>query len=298
MKVNEMHDAVNLLLDKINSMQADLILPGEIDQALNMAQLAFIKQRFQKGNKFGAGFEESQKRIDDLSALVRDITISIDRDPANQLFAGNMPQNESQVVLTGDDEIWREVYQVSYDENGAQALFTERYMFLISLRAHVNYLDCKTPLEEGIDYTMESGFRSVFLGGTTLRHKVVLCKFVQNDDVFELVKDPFNTTSVDGPFYTFGGISHPSGANPEPDENEIGQTRLEVYTDDTFFTDRLFVRYIKRPREIDNNATNPQNCELSEHVHIEIVNMAVDILLEGISDPRYKSHQAETMKSD
>ena len=96
-------------------------------------------------------------------------------------------------------------------------------------------------------------------------------------------------------------------------ENEIGQTRLEVYTDDTFYTDRIHIRYIKRPREISIGVTvvtedenenevitvlGVQNCELSEHVHTEIVNMAVDILLEGISDPRYKSHQAETMKSD
>ena len=170
MTTAEMHRNVNLLLDKINSMQADMILPAEIDMALDMAQLAFVKQRFQKANKYGAGFEESQKRIDDLAPLIRTATISIDNKPLTwEPFDGddeNFP-NASQIVLTGDKTLWRDVYRISVSDDtaGAQALEEngvgtdgdriDPYMFMISVRARVNYKGCKSPLENGVDYVLQ-----------------------------------------------------------------------------------------------------------------------------------------------
>ena len=66
-----MHIAVNLGVQKLASFQVDNLLPEEIDHELNLAQLRFVKQRFNsRSNRQGRGFEQSQKRIDDLNKFV------------------------------------------------------------------------------------------------------------------------------------------------------------------------------------------------------------------------------------
>ena len=73
MTIEEMHIAVNLGVQKIASFQVDNLLPQEIDHELNNSMNRFIKQRYSPmGNKYRRGFEQSQKRIDDLRALVVD----------------------------------------------------------------------------------------------------------------------------------------------------------------------------------------------------------------------------------
>ena len=77
MTIQEMHIAVNLGVQKIASFQADSLLPEEIDYELNTAVRRFISQRYNKqGNKYRRGFEQSQKRLDDLRHLVEDYTTS------------------------------------------------------------------------------------------------------------------------------------------------------------------------------------------------------------------------------
>ena len=72
MNVGEMHRAVQQGVDKINSLQADSLLPEEIDMELNKSMNRFVNLKYGKNNKFNAGFEESQKRIDDLRSLLRE----------------------------------------------------------------------------------------------------------------------------------------------------------------------------------------------------------------------------------
>tara|TARA_R110002073_G_scaffold68060_2_gene169032 strand:- start:92 stop:1195 length:1104 start_codon:yes stop_codon:yes gene_type:complete len=70
MTIQEMHIAVNLGVQKIASFQTDNLLSQEIDHELNTAMDKFIKQRYYPmGNKYQKGFEQSQKRIDDLRNL-------------------------------------------------------------------------------------------------------------------------------------------------------------------------------------------------------------------------------------
>ena len=67
--------AVNQGVQKIASFQADMLLSQEIDQELNFAVRRFISQRYNpQGNKYQRGFEQSQKRLDDLRHLVEDYT--------------------------------------------------------------------------------------------------------------------------------------------------------------------------------------------------------------------------------
>jgi len=64
MTVNEMHIAVNLGVQKLASFQVDNLLPEEIDHELNLAQLRFVKQRFNaRSNRQGKGFEHLKKEL-------------------------------------------------------------------------------------------------------------------------------------------------------------------------------------------------------------------------------------------
>ena len=72
MNVTEMHIAVQQGVDKINSLQADSLLSEEIDIELNKNMFRFINTKYGRNNIYRKGFEESQKRIDDLRTLVRE----------------------------------------------------------------------------------------------------------------------------------------------------------------------------------------------------------------------------------
>ena len=72
MNVGQMHTATSQGVDKINSLQADMLLPQEIDIEINKAQIKFINTKYTGNNAFRQGFEQSQKRIDDLRSLVRE----------------------------------------------------------------------------------------------------------------------------------------------------------------------------------------------------------------------------------
>ena len=67
-----MHIAIRQGVDKINSLQADMLLQEEIDIELNKSMSRFLNTKYGKNNKYGQGFENSQKRIDDLRTLVKE----------------------------------------------------------------------------------------------------------------------------------------------------------------------------------------------------------------------------------
>ena len=77
MNVTDMHISVNHGVQKIASHQVDVLLPAEIDHELNKAQMNFIKQRYGTySNRYMRGFEQSQKRIDDLRTLLKEQSLS------------------------------------------------------------------------------------------------------------------------------------------------------------------------------------------------------------------------------
>lgn len=69
--VKELHYQFKINMDRIDSASNPDFKPWEIDWFLTEAQLMFIKQRMSStSNPKRKGFEQSQKRIDDLGALV------------------------------------------------------------------------------------------------------------------------------------------------------------------------------------------------------------------------------------
>jgi len=134
---------------------------------------------------------------------------------------------------------------------------------------HTDLLKC----EAGLDIT-----RSLMSSddGVVLNKKS--SKFVQQDDIFTMLKDPFNTTTLENPLYT------------------IRDNKLDLYTNDIFIIEEVKLTYIRKPAEI--SLSLQVSCELPEHSHREIVDMAVSSILESIADPRYKTHEIEVNKNE
>ena len=71
MTIQEIHQEFKFRLDKLDSLNYPNLLPEEIDLLLNNAQDIFVKQRYGVTNTKKQGLEETQKRREDLKALVR-----------------------------------------------------------------------------------------------------------------------------------------------------------------------------------------------------------------------------------
>ena len=104
------------------------------------------------------------------------------------------------------------------------------------------------------------------------------CKFVQQDDVYAVLDDPFNSTKETGMLYT------------------IQETFVDLYTTGKFIPNSIQLKYLRRPRAI--NKLKGIGCELPEHTHHEIVEMAVKSILEGFESPRYQSQSSEVLDSE
>ena len=123
--------------------------------------------------------------------------------------------------------------------------------------------------------TVTVTYRTYKNAGTRQKEKM---GYVQHDDLYALLSDPFNTTSYDKIKYT------------------IQENFIDVHSDDTFFTTFVNIKYIRQPKRMD--AILNIGCELSPHTHEEIVEMTVQSILEAISDPRYNSQSREVLGSE
>jgi len=70
MTAAEMHRAFRFGLDKLDALNYPNFLPEEIDLLLNQAQDRYVKQRYGLNNTKREGFEEIQKRTEDLKNIV------------------------------------------------------------------------------------------------------------------------------------------------------------------------------------------------------------------------------------
>ena len=387
MNVNQMHLAIQQGVDKINSLQADMLLSEEIDIELNKSLSRFLNTKYGKGNKYGKGFEESQKRIDDLRSLVKEYKapvifkeqydnnfwvdqfrlpsdylylvnqrseVFIDRcDPIAFYFddvdpsayfvvpfdnldngssfvntfnvladpsdpsLGNVPittlnystYTYPQDLINLKNDIinpgnWASGFQVYWETYG-QLEYPNSFVVIVDLTAHnwVNWdssaqtATATSPLitsligtfAAGIAWTDDSNSVSYLqyvddgLGAKRLppanaTREFAFNKHIQQDDIFKLLDDPFNTTKYTSPLTTMRG------------------EYIDLYTSDIFIIDKVKITYIRKPKQI--SLSLGISCELPEHTHQEIVDMTVSSILEGISDPRYQTHQLEVGKNE
>ena len=361
MTIQEMHIAVNLGVQKIASFQVDNLLPQEIDHELNVAMEKFIKLRYSPmGNKYRDGFEQSQKRIDDLRNLVvrRKIqthyygeslengTFFIERAPfpEDYMFLINVVSNIRfncagpidvttssfvryyfKVSLTppiegyklqaiqsaaGTDFIYKadgmeyDYYATSenYSE-GVRPVNSVKDILTSDLYEPTLTVDSNTLLlEVNTSANVINGWKTVWVNPITDEteevsysgdllvvqnltkrdnllepQKKVTCKYIQHDDL-NVLYDPFNTTTHKYPKYT------------------IQENFIDVYSDVRFIPIFVELTYIRHPKKL--NRIDGVGCELPEHTHQEIVEMAVKSILETIESPRYQTQSMENMESE
>ena len=142
-----MHIAVNLGVQKVASFQVDNLLPEEIDHEINMAVRRFINQRYSpQSNPKRRGFEQSQKRIDDLRNLLEDFHV-----PARAT-------SQQRALFVGSGSFFGTVYT----SPSAGSIRLERfklpldYMYLINIKADV-ISTCNRPINFGVS-TIENAF--------------------------------------------------------------------------------------------------------------------------------------------
>ena len=386
MNVNQMHIAIQQGVDKINSLQADMLLPQEIDIELNKSMSRFLNTKYGKNNKYGQGFENSQKRIDDLRTLVKEysaptiykeqynnniwidqfrlpsdylylvnqrsevfinncdpISFSVDdnsptsyfvmpmdnlhngtvmidtldvyADPSNiALGTANIHTNPGTFIYPSDLQAykdflvnpinWPSGFQLYFEEYG-QLDFPNSIIIIIDPITHPwfnwdssitnsvsssNLITSLVSMAGGITdpeddanevvygQYVENGLGAKRLAPTSATREYALNKFIQHDDISTLLNDPFNTTKHTSPLTTIRG------------------RYIDLYTNDIFIIDKVKITYIRKPKEI--SLPLAVACELPEHTHQEIVDMTVGSILEGISDPRYKSQSVEAGKNE
>jgi hypothetical protein len=375
MTIQEMHIAVNLGVQKIASFQADNLLPQEIDHELNNAMNRLIKQRYAPmGNKYQKGFEQSQKRIDDLRNLVSRTKAlctyygeSVDNNaffieraelPQDYLFLVNLltqiryncasPVDVDVVsfnfpyirisltppapgyVLTavqhydpanptsiGGNLIAKESgMDYNYYSNPANYAYgaipsDSEFNMLLEIAQYAeatptvdsNVLLIRLPLNSYYQSLFENGWRALWknplteevliveyegnisLQSAKLRNaitvdgvKKVPAKYVQHDDIHALLYDPFNTTTDKYPKYT------------------IQENFVDIYSDNKFIPTFVELTYIRHPKQM--NSIEGIGCELPEHTHQEIVEMAVQSILEAFENPRYQTQSREVLESE
>ena len=393
MNVGQMHTAIQQGVDKINSLQADMLLREEIDIELNKSQTRFINTKYGKNNIYQKGFEQSQKRIDDLRSLVREYSapviykeeynneISVDTfklpldylylvnqrselflndckqigysfsntdplsyivipfsnfhngtdfitslelvaDPSNgtlgqeDMLSGitaqtggwgayNYPadvvnlQNDIATAANwgnGFEFYWEEYGNIHVPNSFIVVVSTSIHSFfnwdssVTNSQSGTNLITTAVgmfassagDLQDSINTVAYGQFTPDALGAKRIptigTRQYALNKFVQQDDIAKLLEDPFNTTKHTSPLTTIRG------------------RYIDIYTSDIFIIDKVKITYIRKPKEI--SLPLEISCELPDHCHQEIVDMTVSSILEGISDPRYKTHQLEVGKNE
>lgn len=372
MTIQEMHVAVNLGVQKIASFQVDNLLPQEIDHELNNAMDRFIKQRYSPfGNKYRKGFEQSQKRIDDLRNLVttarlkafeagetisgfykdraalpmdymflvnvladmyyvcpgklvqglhydiqeynpRYTIANIEYQPGWNLISvnnandvpyvsGSNLSKEDVIAAFGQNSLntsiaaMASVNQVAEFHSTDTTLYSTEYFMTLELTPTINSNQILFLSQSAVNIefvwenqaTGETAFQTFTFGNPitfTAKYPLAATKsrdvasYMQHDDLYSNLYDPFNTTGQDRIKYT------------------IEENFIDIHNDETFFTTFVDIKYIRQPKRM-NNGSNV-GCELPNHTHQEIVEMAIQSILEAISDPRYNSQSREVLESE
>ncbi len=99
-----------------------------------------------------------------------------------------------------------------------------------------------------------------------------------------MLKDPFNRPGRDS---IFGVFTHKA-----IELYSLSETAVSAY----LIPDSVKIKYLRSPLPMSLN--NNIGCELPQHTHEEIVAMTVSSILEGFSDPRYRTQSAELNKQE
>lgn len=249
MTANEMWQLVLVEYEKLNSLGAPGIEEPEANIILSNAQYHFVHTRISSIlNVKKEGLEETEIRMQGLSPLIASASISS--------------------FTTSPDNL----------PNGVFATLPLDFMYTILERCIIDKNDCETNTPADLpvyvishnEYTRNRNnpFKKPYFNGT--EGLVWRVSYTRTNTGY----NSQTTTSISG--YSF----------------ITGQTgkRHELITDGSFNIVNYNLRYLRLPKPIRVDLTNPtpinmQNCELDEHTHRPIVDIAVKMLKESLTQP-------------
>lgn len=171
-------------------------------------------------------------------------------------------------------------------------------------------LHVKFPLQPGIVPTLDSGVYEVDLSdlahtyyfltraycdvndGSCVTQAEV--KITQNDDLTEVLRDPFNKPDQ---FIIPANFGQSSSSN--------GEGSLYLYPGSNTI-DNVYIEYLRKPLKIslgtytyiDNTTPAAQTSELPEHLHPELVTQAVELVAIILNDPAHPLYREYTNISE
>ena len=341
MNWKEMHIALELGLNKINSHKFNDFEPSELDHALNIAQDRFIKNKIDL-------FQNNQRNLDDLRTIIKreyQLELLSNRDDVFDFLLPydyrHLLSSKSLVnyklkcadITTDTVETDNELYSTTVEFNPTEPFsrvqleldddmifdtddyFTDivfdiddKFIIInlilntlnriesvinnaeISINTFYEYFnDRYFPnsfyfISKDIifkDVTLNLYIDEVLINSNNTTTSINQVKIIQDDfesikpenrlintyDLSEKLNNPFSSTKYNSPISNIYG------------------TVLAVYTDiNKFLVNQVLLTYIKNPNQINNFLDI--NCELPVHTHNDIVEIAIQYLLENISSPR------------
>lgn len=135
------------------------------------------------------------------------------------------------------------------------------YMFFINARVEFHTNNCKDAVDTN-DPTVKRELR-----------------LVEQDKAYSHQQNPFAKSSKQAPM----GI--------------IFDDEIRVFQEgEKFILKTIYIDYIRQPVAI--NLSSFIDCELADHTHQEIVDIAVKNIIEAIESPRYQANSIEQLKSE
>ena len=268
---NQMASQFDIQYDLITNLEAPGYNNAEKSFFLSKAQENLIKRKYHpSGNKYGEGFEETEKRRKDLSELTENVLLLA--------FTG-----ATALGVTGA----REAFTGSYNlPNGTFWKLPADFMWSLS---------------ESADLTLSSTNELYTCTGTPYVRTNTKVLPKTHDEYQADVRNPYAK-----PYYDLVWRMDFQREDDTEIISSTNQKRHELITDGTYDVSKYRLRYVKRPVDIipysatDSSTTAGQtaSCRLDPSIHREIVAEAVRIAVSVTRPELEPIKEAEVQKSE
>jgi hypothetical protein len=288
MNIGEMHTALKLELDKSDSLNSISFEPEELDYWINKAIKRFVKTRYSGSNYKGAGFEQSQKRTDDLKSLVVFTTLNLTSNSGinNRLknsYSATLPVNYWFSVAEECEIVFNPYLENILTPVNSGELIVGSYYMVVGATAvthnSVSYSPGKYFSAVNTSYSTAVGSDSYVV---KLDNKIEGVTQVDSDTYNRHINNSFSEHRL-----------HYYSANPLRLFRNEGENNVVVLVSDgNYFVTKYYLTYIRQPRMVNSNPGVNQGSDLPNHTHDEIIDMAAMMMIENIESQRIQTQQA------
>lgn len=271
MKNIELQAAFELEINKIDS---NLEKPKSVDIEywLNQGLERFYKTRYSGLNYKNLGFEQDQKRIDDLRTLIRTKVFELDEESwyLNQENSARFtlsPGSFINLESVPRDKVYTAANNVFY------VRIPHKYVFLLGDSTAI------VPTKEP---------------------HTLCAKRDDYGDIIPIVNDVIesNIETIDSQLRNSLSEHNMKYSNARP-LRVMYDNAIVLITDGNYRINSYQLIYLRKPNNIDiHNNPYDEYTDMPEHTHSEIVKLAVQMYLENQKDNRYNTYQNEVTQME